>query len=119
MQLSEDYLSAQGFGVDADGSRPRPAHCGGCENLRLSAPFTQRLGSRRLFVQAVFNVYEQFHLASGKTVWLPPDKGEGQHWNLKPGNPFNKPVKVHLYPASQTAIKLTLDQAIPPIEGTD
>ncbi len=49
-------------------------------------------------VQAVFNVYEEFHLASGKTVWLPPDKGEGQHWNRKPGNPYNKPMKVHFDP---------------------
>ena len=69
-------------------------------------------------MQAVFNVYEQFHLASGKTVWLPPDKGEGQHWNLKPGNPYNKPQKIHFDPKAQDTIKLTLDQVIPPIEGT-
>ena len=49
-------------------------------------------------VQGVFNIYEQFHLASGKTVWLPPDKGEGQKWNRKPGNLFNKPLKVHFEP---------------------
>ena len=63
-------------------------------------------------------MYEQFHLASGKTVWLPPDKGEGQHWNEKPGNPFSKPQKIHFDPKSATPIKLTLDQTIPPIEGT-
>src|SRR6202041_643670 len=71
------------------------------------------------WVQAVFNVYEEFHLASGKDVWLPPDKGEGQHWNSKPGNQYNKPVKIHFDPKSQQTIKLTLDQVIPPIEGTD
>ena len=31
-------------------------------------------------VQATFNVYEDFHLANGHTVSLPPDRGEGQHW---------------------------------------
>ena len=55
---------------------------------------------------------------SGKTVWLPPDKGEGQHWNAKPGNPYNKPQKIHFDPKSKTPITLTLDQVIPPIEGT-
>ncbi|MGC2546844.1 MAG: alpha/beta hydrolase-fold protein, partial [Silvibacterium sp.] len=63
--------------------------------------------------------YELFHLASGENVWLPPDKGEGQHWNLKPGNPYNKPAKIHFDPKSTTIIKLTLDQVVPPIEGTD
>ena len=70
-------------------------------------------------VQAVFNVYEQFHLADGRNLWLPPDKGEGQHWNSKPGNPYNAPVKLHFDPASHTPIKLTLDKVIPAIEGTD
>ena len=71
------------------------------------------------YVQAVFNVYEQFHLASGKNLWLPPDKGEGQHWNRKPGNPYSVPVKLHLDPSSSTPIKITLDKVIDPIEGTD
>jgi len=119
MQLSEDYLSAQGFGVDV-------------ENLPASAPivvdaktfgYPRRsladLDAGDYFVQAVFNVYEEFHLSSGKTVWLPPDMGEGQHWNQKPGNPFNKPVKIHIDPKSTTTVKLTLDQVIPAIEGTD
>ena len=119
MQLSEDYLSAQGFGVDV-------------ENLPASAPivvdaktfgYPRRsladLDAGDYFVQAVFNVYEEFHLSSGKTVWLPPDMGEGQHWNQKPGNPYNKPVKIHIDPKSTTTVKLTLDQVIPAIEGTD
>ena len=118
MQLSETYDSAQGFGVDA-------------ENLPSGTPLVidgktfgypcRSLGdldAGDYFVQAVFNVYEEFHLASGKTLWLPPDRGEGQHWNEKPGNPFNKPQKIHLDPKASTTIKLTLDQAIPPIEGT-
>jgi len=116
MQLSETYDSAEGFGVDA-------------ENLAAGTPLTidaKTFGYPRrsladidagdYYIQGVFNVYEQFHLASGKTVWLPPDKGEGQRWNQKPGNPFSKPVKVHIDGKAQ--IKLTLDQIIPPVEGT-
>ncbi|WP_174278674.1 hypothetical protein [Sphingomonas bacterium] len=66
-------------------------------------------------VQAVFNRYETYHRADGSVVKLPPDMGEGQHWNQKPGNPYSRPVRVHLGPGAP-AIALTLDQVIAPIK---
>ena len=48
------------------------------------------------WVQGVFNIYETFHLGNGRTVKLPPDKGEGQHWQVKPGNLYSKPQKVRI-----------------------
>ena len=47
-------------------------------------------------VQAVLNRYETFHRADGSTVELPPDEGEGQKWNRKPGNFYSKSVRVHI-----------------------
>jgi len=67
------------------------------------------------FVQGVFNVYETYHLASGKTVKLAPDRGEGQHWASKPGNFYSAPVKLHVNPAAGGILRLTLDKIIPPI----
>ena len=119
MQLTEDYRSAQGFGVDVDDLAPGQPIVVDAKTLGYPRRSLTDLDAGDYFVQAVFNVYELFHLASGKSVWLPPDKGEGQHWNLKPGNAFNKPVTIHFDPTAQTTIKLTLDQVIPPIEGTD
>jgi len=119
MQLSEDYLSAQGFGVDVEGLAAGAPIVVDAKTFGYPRRSLTDLDAGDYFVQAVFNFYEQFHLASGKTVWLPPDKGEGQHWNRKPGNAFNKPVKIHFDPKTQTTIKLTLDQVIPAIEGTD
>ncbi len=66
-------------------------------------------------VQAVLNRYETFHRADGHTVKLHMDQGEGQHWNLAPGNLYSKPQKVTLG-ASQQNIFVTLDQEIPPID---
>jgi hypothetical protein len=66
-------------------------------------------------VQAVLNVYETFHRADGKTIKLAPDRGEGQHWNLAPGNLMSKPQRVH-FGRGAAPISLTLDQTIPPIE---
>ena len=119
MQLDEQYQSAQGFGVDATDLPPGTPIVIDDKTIGYPRRSLADLDSGDYFVQAVFNVYEQFHLASGKTVWLPPDKGEGQHWNSKPGNPFNKPVKIHFDPKSTATIMLALDQVIPPIEGTD
>jgi hypothetical protein len=119
MQLSEDYLSAQGFGVDVEGLAPGKPIVVDAKTFGYPRRSLTDLEPGDYFVQAVFNVYEEFHLSTGKTVWLPPDKGEGQHWNLKPGNSFNKPVKIHFDPKSQQAVKLTLDQVIPANEGTD
>ena len=118
MQLSESYDSAQGFGVDAENIAPGTPLIIDAKTFGYPRRSLADLDSGDYYVQAVFNVYEQFHPASGKTLWLPPDRGEGQHWNAKPGNAFNKPVKVHFDPKSQAPIKINLDQVIPPIEGT-
>jgi hypothetical protein len=118
MLLSEDIDSAQGFGVDVENLAPGAPIVVDAETFGAPRRSLKDLDAGDYFVQAVFNVYEEFHLASGKTVWLAPDKGEGQHWNLKPGNPYNKPVKIHIDPSAPATINLTLDQVIPPIEGT-
>jgi hypothetical protein len=65
-------------------------------------------------VQAVLNIYQTFHRADGSVVKLAPDRGEGQHWNLAPGNLMSTPHKVHIGPGDP-AIAITLDQVIPPI----
>jgi Putative esterase len=117
--LSEDYESAQGFGVDVNTTTPGRPIVIDANTVGYPLESLKSLPSGDYIVQAVFNVYEQFHLADGRNLWLPPDKGEGQHWNRKPGNPYNAPAKLHLDPASTTPIKLTLDKVIAPIEGTD
>lgn len=119
MQLEETYRSAQGFGVDVENLAPGKPIVVDAKTLGYPRLSLTDLAPGDYTVQAVFNVYEQFHLASGKTLWLPPDKGEGQHWNLKPGNPYSAPVKLHIDPRSNATLKLTLDKIIPPIEGTD
>jgi hypothetical protein len=65
-------------------------------------------------VQAVLDVYETFHRGDGATVKLSPDRGEGKHWNIAPGNLYSKPRKVHIGP-NGVAIAVVMDQVIPPI----
>jgi len=66
-------------------------------------------------VQVVLNKYETFHRSDGKTVKLHPDMGEGQHWNISPGNLYSKPKKIRIAPdAAPVSVELT--DVIPPIE---
>ena len=66
-------------------------------------------------MQAVLNRYETFHLADGRVLELPPDRGEGQQWARKPGNLYSTPLRVHLDPAHPVATTLHLDQEIEPL----
>ena len=66
-------------------------------------------------VQVVLNRYETFHLEGGQDVLLPPDRGEGQQWAVKPENLYSKPQRIHLDPAKPTVIKIALTQTNPDI----
>ena len=41
------------------------------------------------------------------------DRGEGQHWNIAPGNLYSVPKKISL--GSSRSVAIVLDQEIPPI----
>jgi len=67
------------------------------------------------FVQAMLLRYETFHRGDGVTIKMPMDRGEGQHWERKPGNWYSTAKKIHLDPKAGGQIFVTLDQEIPPI----
>jgi hypothetical protein len=66
-------------------------------------------------VQAVLNRYETFHMADGRVLKLPPDQGEGQHWQEKPGNLYSTPIVIHVDAAHPARASVVLDKVIPPI----
>jgi hypothetical protein len=67
------------------------------------------------YVQALLNVYTEFHRADGHVLWAHLDQWEGQQFNLAPGNLYSEMKKVHLDPAG-CICKLTLARVIPPVE---
>ena len=73
------------------------------------------LPAGRYWVQAVLNRYQTFRRSDGKVVKLPPDMGEGQQWNAKPGNLYSTPRWMRLDPRLRILNRVTLDQEIPPI----
>ena len=71
------------------------------------------------YVQALLHKYETFHRKDGHTVKLPMDRGEGQQWNLAPGNLYSKPVKVRVDKKLKNIIRVELTEIIPPIKEAE
>src|ERR1022692_343415 len=115
-QVNEGLNTQQMFGADADGARTVSI-----DGATLGYPreSLDRVPAGEYTVQAVLNVYETFHRADGRTLKLPMDQGEGQHWNRKPGNlyrSFDDPVHrrvdaVCIAPASKQLLHPLHDQS--------
>ena len=103
------------FGVTVDGLKPGQAAVLDGNAFGWPATSLTALKPGDYTVQAVLNRYETFHRAEGSVVKLPPDKGEGQNWTIKPGNLYSKPIRMHVDPAHPVQTTLMLDQEIPPI----
>ena len=67
------------------------------------------------YVQALVNVYTEFHRADGHNIWAHMDQWEGQHFTKSPGNLYSAVQKVHLDPAAGYNVRLEASQVIPPI----
>src|SRR5580658_948177 len=114
MQIDDSPRSQIVFGLTVDGWRP-----GEPTNVDASAwgypiKSLKDVPPGEYTVQDVLNKYETFHRADGKTVKLHMDQGEGQHWNISPGNLYSKPQKITIKPGV-APIQLALTEVISPI----
>ena len=114
MQISDTPDTQMLFGVDVDGMRPGEAKIVDSTADGYPIKRLRDVPPGEYYVQVVLHRYETFHRADGHTVKMPMDRGEGQHWNLAPGNLYSKPQKIKLS-SSSGAIAISLDQEIPPI----
>jgi hypothetical protein len=112
----EEASSAQFFGLDVDGWKPGSAAIIDSTTLGYPLVNLDQLPAGDYYVQAVFNIYESFHRLDGHVIKLPPDMGEGQQWFAKPGNLLNAPQFIHLDPAANKVIHITLSEKVAPIE---
>ena len=112
----QEAKSQQLFGVDVEALKPGAPAVIDASVLGYPVRSLDQLPAGDYYVQAVLNVYESFTRADGHVVKLPPDQGEGQQWNRKPGNLYSKPVKMHIDPTSGATIRVSLAEKIPPID---
>ena len=116
MRVTAGVDAIQVFGVDVDALAPGGAATVDGTVFGYPVESLDRLPAGRYHAQAVLHLYETFRRADGHVVKLPMDRGEGQHWNLAPGNLLSAPAWVDFDPARAEPIRLLLDRAIPPIE---
>jgi len=115
-EISDAAQTQLVFGVDVENWQPGTPqlvdiHAFGYPIERLSD-----VPAGDYYVQVLLHKYETFHLKNGRTVKLPMDRGEGQHWNEAPGNIYSAPVKIHFDPRRSNEVSLTINSIIPPIE---
>ena len=114
MQINDTPESQMVFGIDIDGLEPGQAVVVDDKAWGYPIRSLHDVPPGEYYVQALLNRYETLHRADGKTVKLAMDRGEGQHWNLAPGNLYSRPVKMAIGNSS-APVQILLDQEIPAI----
>jgi hypothetical protein len=114
MQIGLSPNTQMIFGVDVDALPPGQIVTVNDQAFGYPLRSLRDVKPGEYFVQAVFHRYETFHRSDGHTVKLAMDRGEGQHWNLAPGNFYSRPTKIMIGPDTKRTL-IVLDQEIPPI----
>jgi hypothetical protein len=114
-QISDGPGTQVVFGVDVDGWAPGTVAVVGSEAFGYPVRSPSQLPPGRYWVQGLLNRYETFRRSDGHVVKLPPDRGEGQAWNRKPGNLYSQPRWMTLDARLRDIPALVLDQEIPAI----
>jgi hypothetical protein len=114
-QISDGPETQLVFGTDVEGWAPGVNAWVDAKAFGYPIRSLSSLPPGRYWVQAVLNRYQTYHRADGKVVKLPPDRGEGQQWNAKPGNLYSTPRWMRLDSRLRILNRITLDQEIPPI----
>jgi hypothetical protein len=115
-QINEGLSTQLVFGIDVEGITSGQEITIDETAFGFPKKSLQDIPAGEYFVQALLNRYETFNLKTGHAVKLPPDQGEGQHWESKPGNFYSKPLKVSIDPTKGMSTTILMDQKIPPIE---
>jgi Putative esterase len=113
MQINSSVKTQLVFGIDVEALAPGRAAVIDGSAFGFPIRNLSQLPPGDYYVQALLHRYETFHRSDGHTVKLPMDRGEGQYWNLAPGNLYSKPVKLSF--SASTSITLSLTEEIPPI----
>jgi putative esterase len=113
-QVSDNPDTQLVYGMDVNGTTAGASMVFDNESFGYPLAHLSDLPEGDYFVQALLHKYETFKLATGHTVKLPMDDGEGQHWNTSPGNLISTPQKVHI--AAGEKISIEMNEVIPPID---
>src|SRR5262249_3077940 len=103
------------FGADVSALAPGSAATIDANTLGYPLKGLREIPAGDYYVQALVNVYTEFHRSDGHTIWAHMDQWEGQQFNHSPGNLYSSVRKVHLDPAAGYDVHLEADHVIPAI----
>ncbi|MEY3153523.1 MAG: hypothetical protein RLZZ333_2120 [Bacteroidota bacterium] len=115
-QISDGQETQQIFGMDVDGWKPGTTVRLNADAFGYPVESIQKIKSGTYTVQALLHIYETFKRKDGHEVKLPMDRGEGQHWNIAPGNIYSQPVAVNFKNDASFKINIKINKVIPPIK---
>ncbi len=115
-QISDDQGTQQLFGMDVDGWKPGTTIRVGLSAVGYPIETINKIKSGQYTVQALLHIYETFKRKDGHVVKLPMDRGEGQHWNIAPGNIYSQPVAVNFKNDPSFKFNININKVIPPIK---
>ena len=95
-QIDDTPHTQIAFGLNVDGWQPGKPQVVDASVWGYPIRSLKDVPPGEYYVQAVLNKYETFHRSDGKTVKMHMDQGEGQHWNISPGNLYSEPVKMKI-----------------------
>jgi hypothetical protein len=102
------------FGVDVRALAPGQAATIDANTLGFPLESLRDLPPGDYYVQALLNVYTEFHRADGHVIWAHMDQWEGQRFDRAPGNLVSDVQRVHV--DRDASIKLSLTRVLPPVE---
>ena len=115
-QISDDEKTQQVFGIDVEQWQPGTKKNIDAKAFGYPVETLKKIQNGTYRVQVLLHIYETFKRKDGHVVKLPMDRGEGQHWNIAPGNLHSAPQNI-IYKADAGFVSsFTLDQKIPPIK---
>lgn len=107
------------FGLDVEGMKPGEEIIFDEKAFGYPIKSIKDVPPGKYSVQALLNRYETFNLSSGHTVKLPPDRGEGQQWNRKPGNFLSTPINIRFDPKDLSSVSIVMNDSIPEIPAPE
>lgn len=115
-QISDGQETQQILGVDVNEWKPGTTVKVGVNAVGYPLETINKIKSGKYSVQALLHVYETFNRKDGHVVKLPMDRGEGQHWNMAPGNIYSQPVAVNFKNDPSFKFNIKINKIIPPIK---
>lgn len=114
-QITDALNTQLVFGIDVEAMKPNEPVTVDASAFGYPIQSLKDIPAGEYYAQALLNRYETFTLKTGHTVKLPPDKGEGQQWNIKPDNFYSEPVKIFINPSKGGTFEIKMDKKIPPV----